>query len=202
MSLNPTILIVPGLRDHVEQHWQTLLAKELPCSVTVPPLEENKLSCQARLDAIDQALQGIEGPVLIVAHSAGCMMVAHWAQRQNNAHLGQILGAVLAAPADVETQMPAGYPTKDMLAANGWAPIPRQPLPFPSVLAASSNDPLTALERARRFAQDWGSELVELGPVGHLNPASGHGPWPMAAKLIHDLLAQIEATQPETVQQG
>lgn len=202
MPLHPSILIVPGLRDHVEEHWQTFLAKELPGSVTVPPLEEDKLSLQARLDAIDHALQGLDGPVLIVAHSAGCMMVAHWARRQSEARLDKIAGAVLAAPADVETQMPAGYPGKDVLAANGWTPIPRQPLPFPSLLAASSNDPLTALARARRFAQDWGSELVELGPVGHLNPASGHGPWPMAAQLIHRLLTQIEAAQPETTTQA
>ena len=194
MTLNPTILIIPGLRDHVEAHWQTLLAKELtaqsvPC-VTVPPLEQDKLSCQARLDAIDRALDGIDGPVVIVAHSAGCMMVAHWALRRAR----PILGALLAAPADVETQMPAGYPAKDVLAANGWTPIPRQRLPFPTLLAASSNDPLTPLERARGFAQDWGSQLVELGPLGHLNPNSGHGPWPQAQNLIADVLHLAQQT--------
>lgn len=192
MSLNPTILIIPGLRDHVEEHWQTLLAKELNAQgktcVTVPPLEQDKLSCQARLDAIDRALESIDGPVLIVAHSAGCMMVAHWALRRSR----PILAAMLAAPADVETQMPAGYPNKEVLAANGWTPIPRQRLPFPTLLAASSNDPLTQFERAQGFALDWGSELVELGPQGHLNPASGHGPWPQAQELIARLLEQVQ----------
>lgn len=192
MSLNPTILIIPGLRDHVEEHWQTLLAKELSAQgktcVTVPPLEQNKLSCQARLDAIDRALESIDGPVLIVAHSAGCMMVAHWALRRSR----PILAALLAAPADVETQMPAGYPNKEVLAANGWTPIPRQRLPFPTLLAASSNDPLTQFERAQGFVRDWGSELVELGPQGHLNPASGHGPWPQAQELIARLLEQVQ----------
>ena len=71
-----TLMFVPGLRDHVEEHWQTLLANQLPNAVTVPPLEQDKLSCEARLDAIDQALAKIDGPVIIVAHSAGCMMVA------------------------------------------------------------------------------------------------------------------------------
>lgn len=193
MSLQPTVLIVPGLRDHVEEHWQTLLAQELPGCVTVPPLEQDKLNCQARLEAIDRALEKIEGPVIIVAHSAGCMMVAHWAQSRTR----PILGAVLAAPADVETPMPAGYPTREVLAANGWLPIPDERLPFPSILAASSNDPLTALDRARGFARDWGSHWVELGPVGHLNPASGHGPWPVAKQLISDLLATVEALQHE-----
>lgn len=202
MSMNPTILIIPGLRDHVETHWQTYLAKALPNCVTVPPLEQDKLSCQARLDAIDRALDSIDGPVLIVAHSAGCMMVAHWAQRSPQSALYKVVGAVLATPADVETQMPAGYPAKDVLADNGWTPIPRQRLPFATLLAASSNDPLTQLDRARRFANDWGSQLVELGPVGHLNPASGHGHWPEAQQLIQDLLAQIEAQQTEPATQG
>ncbi|CAM4198629.1 alpha/beta hydrolase [Comamonas aquatilis] len=197
MSLKPTILIVPGLRDHVQEHWQTLLAQELPNCVTVPPLEQDKLSCQARLDAIDRALETIQGPVIIVAHSAGCMMVAHWALRRAR----PIAGAVLAAPADVETPMPAGYPSRDVLAANDWLPIPTTQLPFPSILAASSNDPLTELTRARRFARDWGSRLVELGPVGHLNPASGHGPWPEAKQLISDLLRMIEAQETELATQ-
>ena len=189
-----TLLFVPGLRDHVEEHWQTLLANQLPNAVTVPPLEQDKLSCEARLDAIDQALAKIDGPVIIVAHSAGCMMIAHWAQRRTPP--SRVLGAVLAAPADVETPMPAGYPTKDVLQANGWMPIPDQRLPFPSLLAASSNDPLTQLDRARRFAASWGSRLVELGPVGHLNPKSGHGPWPQAVELIEELETMIRTNNP------
>ena len=189
-----TLLFVPGLRDHVEEHWQTLLANQLPNAVTVPPLEQDKLSCEARLDAIDQALAKIAGPVIIVAHSAGCMMIAHWAQRRTPP--STVLGAVLAAPADVETPMPAGYPTKDVLQANGWMPIPNQRLPFPSLLAASSNDPLTQLDRARGFAASWGSRLVELGPVGHLNPKSGHGPWPQAVELIEELKTMIRANNP------
>ncbi len=192
-SSNLTYLIVPGLRDHVEAHWQTLLAKELSNSVTVPPLEQDKLSCKARLDAIDRALERVDGPVVIVAHSAGCMMVAHWAQRSTR----PILGALLAAPADVETQMPVGYPDKDVLASNGWTPIPRARLPFPTLLAASNNDPLCALERAQGFASDWGSTMVELGAQGHLNPASGHGPWPMAHELLKVLMTKIETSQTE-----
>jgi len=29
----PTVLIVPGLRDHVAQHWQTLLADRLAATM-------------------------------------------------------------------------------------------------------------------------------------------------------------------------
>jgi predicted alpha/beta hydrolase family esterase len=192
-STTPTVLIVPGLRDHVANHWQTLLAAKLPKVHSVPPLEHDKLSCAARVDAIDRALQDVEGPVVIVAHSAGAMMVAHWAMsRYTRYTFGtrnslDIRGALLAAPADLETPMPAGYPTVDVLDSNGWLPLPRAVLPFPSIVAASSNDPLTRLDRARELARCWGSRLVELGAVGHLNPNSGFGEWPRAEELIREL---------------
>lgn len=192
-STTPTVLIVPGLRDHVADHWQTLLAAKLTKVHSVPPLEHDKLSCAARVDAIDRALQDIGGPVVIVAHSAGAMMVAHWAMsRYTRYTFGtrnslDIRGALLAAPADLETPMPAGYPTVDVLDSNGWLPLPRAVLPFPSIVAASSNDPLTRLDRARELARCWGSRLVELGAVGHLNPNSGFGEWPRAEELIREL---------------
>lgn len=182
MSGNATVLIVPGLREHVPEHWQTLLAAKLPRVRTVPPLEHNKLSCAARVTALDHALSAIDGPVILVAHSAGVMMVVHWARvsRPNR----PIQGALLATPADVEQPFPAGYPTTDTLREHGWLPTPRNPLPFPSLLAASRNDPLCAFARAQALAQDWGSAFEDLGEVGHLNPAAGFGEWPQALELL------------------
>lgn len=176
MTVRPTVLIVPGLRDHVPDHWQTHLAAQLPRSITVPPLEHDKLSCAARVDALDRALAAIGGPVVVVAHSAGVMMFAHWAKTTRRDRY--VVGALLATPADVESPFPAGYPTTDTLREHGWLPIPRMPLPFPTLLAASRNDPLCAYERAEQLAADWCSGLVDLGEVGHLNPAAGYGPWP------------------------
>jgi predicted alpha/beta hydrolase family esterase len=181
-----TVLIVPGLRDHAADHWQTHLAARLPKARTVPPLEHDKLSCAARVQAIDRELSAIDGPVIAVAHSAGCMMLAHWAATRSRHRLH---GALLATPADLETPMPAGYPAVEVLRDNGWLPIPRRRLPFPSLVAASTNDPLARLQRVAGFAQDWGSRWLDLGDVGHLNPASGHGEWPMALQLLQQLRA-------------
>jgi uncharacterized protein len=83
--------------------------------------------------------------------------------------------------------MPAGYPTMDALRASGWLPVPRTPLPFPSIVAASRNDPLGRIERVAELAQAWGSRLVDLGEVGHLNPASGYGEWRQADAFIREL---------------
>ncbi|MNO84105.1 Alpha/beta hydrolase family protein [compost metagenome] len=178
-----TILIVPGLRDHVPDHWQTLLAAKLENVRSVPPLEENKLNLAARVEAIQHELEAIAGPVILVAHSAGVLMVVHWAAR----HHRPIKGALLAAPPDLEASWPAGYPTPETLRANGWDPLPTAPLPFPSIVAASSNDHLASLEAVTRMAGNWGSELVNLGAVGHLNPAAGYGEWPQAQALIRTL---------------
>jgi predicted alpha/beta hydrolase family esterase len=180
----PTILMVPGLRDHVAQHWQTLLERKLPKAASVPPLEHDGLSCAARVAALDTALAKIDGPVILVAHSAGVMITVHWARR----HRRQIHGALLAAPADLDTPLPEGYPGFDTLTEGGWHPIPRDPLPFASIVGASRNDPLAQFERVSGMAKDWGSRLVDLGEVGHLNPAAGFGEWPMAETLIRELL--------------
>lgn len=182
--------MVPGLRDHVSEHWQTLLQAELPGAHSVPPLEQDKLSRAARVAALDAAVARLEGPVILVAHSAGVISTVHWAL-QYPERAQRIQAALLATPADLEHPLPAGYPTLPALEQGGWLPLPRQRLPFPSMVAASRNDPLARYERVQQLAHDWGSRLVDLGDVGHLNPAAGYGPWPHA----HVLLARLQATE-------
>ncbi len=109
-------------------------------------------------------------------------MVAHWVRTTAHAH--RVCGALLATPPDFEQPMPEGYPTLDALKAGGWLPVPRQRLPFRSLIATSDNDPLASRESVLTLARDWGSETVDLGSVGHLNPASGYGEWPMAQILL------------------
>jgi len=182
-----TVLIVPGLRDAVAEHWQTLLEERLRNTAqpvaSVLPMGRDELSCSARVAAIERAAQSIEGPIVIVAHSGGCIMAAHWARRTQRA----VRGALLATPPDFEKPMPEGYPTIEQLRAGGWLPVPRATLPFRSIVAVSRNDPLARFSRATALATDWGSEVVDLGAVGHLNPASGYGNWARAETLIAQL---------------
>ena len=180
--MTATVLIVPGLRDHVAQHWQTLLAAEWPGVQTVPPMGREDIDCARRVDAIEAAVSAIEGPVILVAHSGGCVMVAHWAQ--STQHASRIQGALMATPPDFETPMPEGYPTIEALRMGGWLPVPRRPLPFKSLVALSENDPLGDLNAVQKLAHDWQAETVNLGRVGHLNPASGYGSWPQAKDLL------------------
>jgi uncharacterized protein len=182
-SGSTTILFVPGLRDHVEDHWQTHAAREIAGSQTVPPLGPHRLSRAAQVAALDAARNRIAGRVTIVAHSAGCLTVAHWVLAATRA----IDSALLVAPADLENPLPAGYPRLSELEAGGWLPVPRQALPFPALVVASRNDPLARFDRVAEFARAWGAELHDAGDVGHLNPAAGYGPWPQLAELLRKL---------------
>ncbi len=123
---------------------------------------------------------------MIVAHSGGCIMVAHWARQH-------------AAPVRRAARDAAGLRDADArrlpdarraaTPAAGCRCRARR-LPFPSIVAASRNDPLARFERVAELARDWGSRLVDLGEVGHLNPASGYGAWPQAEALIEELAAR------------
>ncbi|GAA4486040.1 alpha/beta hydrolase [Rhodococcus olei] len=187
-TADPTVVIVPGLRDHVADHWQTLLAERLDRVRTVPPLDHDKLSLKARIEALDAVLAEVDGPVVLVAHSAGVLITVHWAQQATR----PIQGALLATPADLENPLPEGYPVTEDLESGGWLPIPRRRLPFPSIVAASSNDPLAAYRRVAGLAEVWGSRLVDLGEVGHLNPGSGYGYWPRAEEFVQELIGVPE----------
>jgi len=192
LEIDPAVLIVPGLRDAMPEHWQSLLQLRLRHAHVVPRMERDspaKLSCAAWVARLDEALARIDGPVVLVAHSAGVAIVAHWAQR----HVRAIRGALLATPPDFETPLPPSYPPLQAFRDNGWMPLPRAPLPFPSILAASTNDPLGRFDRVSALGRDWGSRVVDVGPVGHLNPAAGYGWWPEAETLLSELVRATEA---------
>jgi predicted alpha/beta hydrolase family esterase len=119
--------------------------------------------------------------VVLVAHSLGCVLVAAWAAHSLNAH--KVNAAMLVAPADVERPE-----VQHML--HSWSPIVRERLPFPSIVAASRNDPYCSLLRASALAHDWGARLIDCGSVGHINTDSHLGDWPEGHVLLQDLLKE------------
>lgn len=178
-----TIVTVPGLRGRSEDHWQAHLAGELPGLRAVEPIGRDRYDLEERIGLLDEAIVDCSGPVIIVAHSAGVLTTVHWAVR----HDRPVRGALLATPPDLTSPLSSEYPSLESLREAGWLPIPLTPLRFPSIVVASANDPLGNAAAVSRMAAAWGSRLVDAGPVGHLNPASGYGHWPMAAELISEL---------------
>ena len=114
-----TVLIIPGLRDHVAEHWQTLLEARLEKVRSVRPLQIDKLNCAKRVEAIQAELDQITGPVILVAHSAGVLMTIHWAVKYQH----NIQGALLVTPPDLNQSWPENYPSPETLRQEGWDPV-------------------------------------------------------------------------------
>lgn len=177
----PPILIVPGLYNSGPDHWQTHWERALPGAVRVEQQDWERPLLGDWTISLAEAVRQQPGAIL-VAHSLGCALVAHFARVTGGRGVG---GAMLVAPADVNREGPAGR----LLV--GFSPIPRQRLPFPSLVVASRNDPYVEIERAEAFARGWGSEFVDLGRAGHINVASGHGAWPKGRALLNRLVRRV-----------
>jgi predicted alpha/beta hydrolase family esterase len=178
------LLILPGLGGSGPEHWQTRWEACVPGCTRVEQSEWDAPRLEVWLKTVDEAIAREGGPVVLVAHSLACSLVAHGARRPAWA---KVAGALLVAPADVES--PSHTPPE----TRNFAPIPRAKLPFPAVVVASSDDPYGPLERARHFAEAWGADLVEVGAKGHINAASGLGEWPEGRRILGSLLGRVTA---------
>lgn len=171
------ILIVPGWSDSGPDHWQSRWTRALKTAARIE--QDNWLEPErdAWVGRIIESIVASTRPVVLVAHSLGVAAVAHAGQRMPK---GFLTGAFLVAPADVDnaSSWPETQGQTFDVEVSGFAPLPLDPLPFPSILVASANDPYCEIGRARQFASAWGSTLVEGGDMGHINSESGHGPWP------------------------
>ena len=74
-----------------------------------------------------------------------------------------------------------------------FAPLARERLRFPSILAASRDDPYAPFGHARKMARIWGSRLVDAGWVGHINADSSIGDWPFGQHLVNRLVWSLAA---------
>ena len=176
--MNVPTLILPGFGNSDHAHWQTLWGYANPEFIRVQQKDWHSPVCDEWVNGLEQAVENMgESPVL-VAHSLGCLCVAHWAARTSL----KIKGALLVAPPNPEG---VGFPS----GANGFSPVPLGSFGFPSIVVASSNDPYGSLEFARSCGSGWGSRFVNIGPAGHINSESGLGDWPEGWALFQELTA-------------
>jgi hypothetical protein len=179
---HPTILTVPGLGGSGRSHWQTLWEESRPDTVRVELGMWNTPHRNAWVTKLDEAIRRAQAPVILAAHSLGCLAVAWWAELSPQPYGWPVAGALLVAPADVDRA-----DTRAEL--RGFAPSPKTALPFPSILVASQDDPWIDIDRAHSLAVEWGSHFVDAGPQGHLNAASGIGWWREGQELLDRVIA-------------
>lgn len=184
---NQTIryLIVPGWQGSADEHWQSHWQRSLPNSARV---EQANWLNPKREDWVAELQRNIASdprPTILIAHSLGCITVAHWAAQAPVESLRRVRAALLVAPADVER---ANCPP----ALQNFAPIPQHSLPFPSQLVGSDNDTAASAARAIEMARDWGSDVAILSGAGHINVKSGHQRWEQGFAYLYRLQSRIE----------
>jgi hypothetical protein len=162
------ILIVPGWTGSGPDHWQSRWERKLSTARRVEQADWDTPRLSDWVERIVIEVQGSTRPPVIVAHGCGVTATVSAASRLG----GRLAGAFLVAPSDLEG--------KDLWPAtgSGFAPLPMARLPFPSKLIGSSTDPYCSVERAQELGAAWGSDVSIMAGAGHINAASGHGPWP------------------------
>ncbi len=170
-------LIIPGLNDSNEIHWQSKWEKNLDCI----RLQQNNWS-EPQLDQwlsiLNKTINECDDNLILVAHSLGCVLVSHWVQHFSNT---KIKAALLVAPADVDSEKHTPEVVRN------FAMIPTKSFPFRSILIASTNDPYMTIVRAKHFASVWGSEFINVGDLGHINADSDLGDWEFGQKILKSL---------------
>jgi predicted alpha/beta hydrolase family esterase len=173
----PPVLLLPGWQNSGPAHWQS----RWEATHGYTRVEQHDWLRPLRGDWIarlEDVLLQQEQPVVLVAHSLGCLLVAAWAAHSRNTH--RVQAALLVAPGDAEREA-----LRPVLTS--WSPIALQPLPFKSCLVGSRNDPYCSFERATEFARAWGADLIDAGEQGHLNADSGLDDWPQGQSLLQQL---------------
>lgn len=178
---DPLLLIVPGLNNSGPLHWQTVWEQQRADCQRVDLGMWDRPHRNTWVNQLNLAIRQTDRPVILVAHSLGCMAVAWWAHLEKPAADGQVQGALLVAPPQVDDE-----PIDPRLATFG--PVPKEPLPFPAILVASHNDPYMRFRDARRLAANWGCGFADAGHVGHINADSGLGEWDFGQFLVRQLM--------------
>jgi len=172
------ILIIPGLGDSGEHHWQSFWLKKFDNSLNLIQDNWDEPKLDHWLSKLNDTILNLDCAVILVAHSLGVSLVLHWADKFDTP---KVKGALLVAPADVDS------PRHTPEVVRGFAPVPLSRLPFPSIVVASNNDTFVSLDRARYFAAQWGSDFVNVGSKGHINSDSHLEFWEEGQTLLRKL---------------
>jgi len=167
------ILVIPGLGGSGPDHWQSRWEAKIPTVRRVVQADWEKPGLAAWRGRIVEEVERAARPVILVAHSLGALAAVHAAPfLAKGDSSGKIKGAFLVAPPSAKVL--AGLDALDP----AFLTVPGEPLPFPSLVIASRDDPFASFAESQALARTLGAELIDAGFSGHINGDSGHGPWP------------------------
>ncbi|MEP0232934.1 alpha/beta hydrolase [Roseibium sp.] len=164
------ILLVPGYGDTPDGHWMKRWQAKMANAWVVEQKNWSKPDRKIWQDTLLARLEKTTKPVVLVGHSLGCTLIAH---SVHDLPKDKVRGTFLVAPTDLERKKP-----KPKFDVGAFVPLPQSPLPFHAHVVASRSDENCTYERAETFAKSWGATIQDAGEAGHINMASGHGPWP------------------------
>ena len=174
-------LIIPGYLGSGDGHWQTWLESQISSARRVDQEWHSPILVRWA-ENVRSEIDRSKAPVWLVAHSFGCLAAVTAASDRAN----KVAGAMLVAPANPERFTLGGIrkPGNTYASENLNAYIPKEKLPFPSLVIASTDDPWMPHENARYWSDLWGGQFISLGKSGHINVESGFGPWPDGIELF------------------
>ena len=176
------LIFVPGTGNSGPDHWQTRWQEKLSVARRVEQDDWDRPKKEAWVSSIVESIGKAKKPVVLVAHSLGVLATAAALPKIKP---GIVKGAFLVSP--------PGKPyiiSSDMI-DHAFAKISHDPLPVPSVLIASRDDPYCPWLDAEELAYAWGSAFIDAGHAGHLNTDSGHGPWPEGLMQFAGFMAKL-----------
>ncbi|WP_338888643.1 RBBP9/YdeN family alpha/beta hydrolase [Rhodococcus sovatensis] len=171
-------VMVPGLGGSDESHWQSHWESEGEAWTRIEPASWDAPDVDDWTEALHRSV-GDTVPIL-VAHSLGCLAAVKWSHLHNQ----RVAGLFLVAPPDPHGDI---FPA---IAAQFGDDLD-EPIPVPTLVVTSSDDPYCAPERAQYFAVRWGAAHVDVGLHGHLNSASGLDGWTEGRNLFTAFAAGI-----------
>ncbi len=174
--MRAAVLILPGIGNSGPLHWQSLWEQAHPQFARIQQRDWGNPVCAEWVAGIEEAVKRAGPDVVLVAHSLGCLAVAHWAAKPHSL----VKAALLVA---VPNPNGPNFPAE----ARGFSEIPTQRFLFRSTVVVSDNDPYGSPEHSAPLAASWGSRVVRIGKCGHINEGSGLGAWPEGYELLKQL---------------
>ena len=139
------ILLLPGWQNSEPAHWQSRWEAQHGYQRVE---QHDWMRRCGRLDRpAEELVVDADGPVVLVAHSLGCILTAWWAAHSQHT---------------AKVRVPCWWRRRRGAARRGGLDSRLgthrpQALPFPSLLVGSRNDPYCRFERAQGLASDWGA---------------------------------------------